>query len=256
MSLSESILKKMDELIALGKEFPPRITNQDQRAKLYSWETSCLNLLEKTFGKESDYYKRMAYYCTRNVSSDLRAGYGVALLESARKDFEELPTSIQNPKTEGALDSIQFLKQLCSRFHIIARQLRQRYNNRPTLDVSDEYDVQDLIHALLRINFEDIRPEEWTPSYAGGSSRMDFLLNREGIVVETKKTRRNLGAKEISDQLIIDIDRYSHHPNCKMLFCFVYDPEGRIANPDGLERDLSKDHNQTIVSVFITPKGK
>jgi hypothetical protein len=24
--------------------------------------------------------------------------------------------------------------------------------------------------------FDDIRPEEYTPSYAGGSSRIDFLL--------------------------------------------------------------------------------
>jgi hypothetical protein len=255
MSLTGLILKKFDELIAIGKKFPSRITNQDLIAQLYSWETSCLNLLEKTFGKESDYYRRMSRYCSRSVSINLRASYGVELLKSARKDFEELPPYIKQPKTEGALESMQFIQQLCSRFHIIARQLRERYNGRPTLDVSDEYDVQDLIHALLRINFEDIRPEEWTPSYAGGSSRMDFLLNKEGIVVETKKTRKNLGAKEISDQLIIDIERYSHHPNCKMLFCFVYDPEGRIANPEGLERDLSQDHDQTVVRVLVTPKG-
>ena len=27
--------------------------------------------------------------------------------------------------------------------------------------------------------FDDIRPEEYTPSYAGGSSRIDFLLKDE-----------------------------------------------------------------------------
>ena len=42
--------------------------------------------------------------------------------------------------------------------------------------MEDEYDVQDLFHALLTIYFEDIRKEEWSPSYAGGASRMDFLL--------------------------------------------------------------------------------
>jgi glucan phosphorylase len=63
------------------------------------------------------------------------------------------------------------------RFHLVARQLRERHNERSTLQIEDEYDVQDLLHALLKINFEDVRAEEVCPSYAGGSSRVDFLLN-------------------------------------------------------------------------------
>lgn len=254
MSLAELYIKKFDELIAIAEELSP-IKNVDDRAKLFSWETSCLNLLEKTFGKDSDYYKRMIRYTNIQTNLDNRVSYGTQLLKTARKDFQDLTSSKQPLQTEDVLDSLQFIEKICSRFHIIARQLRDRHDDRSTLDIGDEYDVQDLMHALLRINFEDIRPEEWTPSYAGGSSRMDFLLNKEGIVVETKKTRKNLGAKQISDQLIIDINRYSQHPNCKMLFCFVYDPEGRIANPEGLERDLSKDHNQTVVRVLVSPKG-
>lgn len=34
-----------------------------------------------------------------------------------------------------------------------------------------------------------MRPEKWTPSYAGACSRMDFLLKREQIGLEAKKTR-------------------------------------------------------------------
>ena len=59
----------------------------------------------------------------------------------------------------------------------------------------------------------------------------------EGIVIETKKTSKNLGSKDLADQLIIGAERCSKHPSCKMLFCFVYDSEGRIANPEGLEKD-------------------
>ena len=114
--------------------------------------------------------------------------------------------------------------------------------------------MQDLLHALLRLNFDDIRPEEWTPSYAGKSARMDFLLKAEQVVVETKKTRKGLDAKELGDQLIIDIQRYQSHPDCKTLFCFVYDPEARIANPVGIENDLSKTYNGLDVIVQIEPK--
>ena len=37
---------------------------------------------------------------------------------------------------------------------------------------------------------------------------MDFLLNDESIVVEVKTTRQSLKDKDISDQLIIDKERY------------------------------------------------
>ena len=57
-------------------------------------------------------------------------------------------------------------------------------------EIKDEYDVQDLLNALLRLNFDDVRPEEYTPSYAGSSTRVDFLLKKEKIVIEVKKTRK------------------------------------------------------------------
>ena len=49
--------------------------------------------------------------------------------------------------------------------------------------------------------FDDIRREEYTPSYAGGSARMDFLLKSHDIVIEVKKTRKELRDKDIGKQL-------------------------------------------------------
>lgn len=89
----------------------------------------------------------------------------------------------------------------------------------------------------------------------GGSARVDFLLKSESIIVEVKKTRPKLGAREIGDQLLIDIGRYQVHPDCKTLLCFVYDPEGRVANPRGLENDLSRRVNDMEEKVFIRPKS-
>jgi hypothetical protein len=103
----------------------------------------------------------------------------------------------------------------------LRRRLRHRHDNRATLTITDEYDVQDLLHALLRLHFDDVRPEEWTPSYAGGASRMDFLLKEEKIVVEVKMTRAGLTDRQIADQLIIDAARYKSHSDCKKLVCFV-----------------------------------
>ena len=53
---------------------------------------------------------------------------------------------------------------------------------------------------------------------------------------------------------MIDTLRYQSHPDCNLLICFVYDPEGLVANPRGLENDLSKKINDVPVLVFITPE--
>ena len=53
--------------------------------------------------------------------------------------------------------------------------LTYRRKGAEQLRFANEYDVQDLLHALLRPWVQDVRPEEYTPSYAGKSTRMDFL---------------------------------------------------------------------------------
>lgn len=123
------------------------------------------------------------------------------------------------------------------------------------LSFGSEYDVQDLLHALLRPWISDIRPEEFTPSYAGSSTRMDFLLPAHELVIETKIVRDRSHAKRIGDELIIDIEHYRRHPDCKRLWCVIYDPDRLITNAEGLKGDLegmrsSKD-GQVVVKVFV-----
>ncbi|MBT9517122.1 MAG: hypothetical protein IV112_10560 [Methyloversatilis discipulorum] len=158
-----------------------------------------------------------------------------------------------SPGKTTAPERVEALYRIGERFHLVAKQLRVRRQNRPTLDIGDEYDVQDLFHALLRIPFDDVRPEEWTPSYAGGTSRVDFLLPEIEAVVEIKKSRPSLGERELGEQLIVDIAKYKRHPDCRTLFCFVYDPDGRIANPRGIENDLNAKQDELTVRVLITP---
>jgi len=147
------------------------------------------------------------------------------------------------------------VEKIINRFHLVARQLRSRHADRATLVVEDEYDVQDLLHALLKLEFDDIRPEEWTPSYAGSCSRMDFLLKAEQVVIEVKKTSKSVESKQIGDQLLIDVARYATHPDCRTLVCFIYDPEGRLGNPSGLKRDLEARTTGTVaVLVHIRPE--
>jgi len=48
-------------------------------------------------------------------------------------------------------------------------------------------------------------------------------------------TREGLDNKKLSEELIIDKEHYRRHPDVDFIFCFVYDPERRIKNPEGLK---------------------
>lgn len=175
--------------------------------------------------------------------------------ESILKDFFSIDD--KSPPTEdlGDTDCFTLVEKICARFHLVVKQLQSRHGGRDGLEINDEYDTQDLLHALLHIHFDDIRPEEWTPSYAGGGSRVDFLLKDEKIIIEVKKTRPTLKGKDVGAELIVDSQRYKAHPDCKKLLCFVYDPEGWISNPRGLENDLNKKEENFELKVLIIPKG-
>lgn len=129
--------------------------------------------------------------------------------------------------------------------------LRERGRDRAPLAVADEYDVQYLLEAVLRDLFEDVRPEDPSPTRAGASTRIDFVLKREQIVVEAKMTRDRLGERQVADELIEDIERYRAHPDFRTLVAIVYDPERRIANPGGLEADLRQDSPDLRVRVVV-----
>jgi len=183
-------------------------------------------------------------------------GYGInalfaaidnSLKNSGYKDADEKETEKDNT-------ALRILVQIFKRFHVSVLQHAKRHNNRKPFIINDEYDVQDYIHALLKIHFNDVRPEEYTPSYAGSSSKIDFLLKDEKILVEVKFATSKLRDNKIGEQLIVDIERYKNHPDCQTLTCFVYDPNFNIKNPYGLEKDLSGKKDKINVKVFIYPK--
>lgn len=181
-------------------------------------------------------------------------GYGVNdLRDAAWNEISKLPWLVKAKKENQSKPdwSLDIIEKLLKSFHKMARQLKHRYNDRPVFLIEDEYDIQDLLHAVLRGFFDDIRAEEYSPSYAGGASRLDFLLKKEEIVIETKMASTKLKDKQVGEQLIIDIARYEAHPNCKHLVCFVYDPHNNLKNPAGLEADLSKKHNNLNVKVIV-----
>lgn len=149
-------------------------------------------------------------------------------------------------------DIEDILESICKNFHRFAKSLLNRHANRTTITIIDEYDVQDLLLSVLRLFIDDVRPEDYVPSFAGGNSRTDFYLPQYETYIETKMTRNGLGDKEIGEQLSIDIARYRN--NCKKLICFIYDKENLLNNPFGLINDLEKLSTEELsIRAFVSP---
>jgi hypothetical protein len=254
-----SLLKRQKEK---GKEL---ITSRPlDFARYHAWKNTTREFIVNAFGSDSSNVKSMSSI-GKYGSFPMNAGeewWENHRVESLNNQLvmldsliEQLEARILLSSAREPLNVLSIIETLCCRFHLVVRQLRDRHDNRQPLNVEDEYDVQDLFHALLRLFFDDIRSEEWTPSYAGRASRMDFLLKDFSTVIEVKKTRVGLGTKEVGQQLIEDIARYQAHPSCTTLVCFVYDPEGRVSNPRGLENDLNQQEGNLLVKVLVVPRN-
>lgn len=174
--------------------------------------------------------------------------------EAKRKILAWLDGILEQAQCEPQVThALERLTMLLDRFPLVIRSLSDRYNKRPPLVIADEYDLQYLLHAMLIGSFRDVRPEECTPSYAGGASRMDFLLKLDRLVLETKFVRAGHSDKSLTDELIVDKERYQSHSDCGALVCFVYDPEHRLRSPEALEADLRVDGEFSVI-VIVRPR--
>lgn len=177
---------------------------------------------------------------------DAYVSHKLMLLEASKRPLK--PERIST-----VFEAVNAVVLIARRFGLIARTLEQRRNGQEPLIIANEYDAQYLFKGLLKLFFDDVRPEEWTPSYAGKSTRIDFLLKSEQIVVELKMTREGLKtASQVGEELIIDIHHYRFHRNCKTLVAFVYDPNRFISEPKSLENDLSQTIDGMPVKVIVT----
>lgn len=158
------------------------------------------------------------------------------------------------PSVPARQDLVPVLSHVFRNFERFDRQIAKRRDKRPTISIDDEYDVQDVLHAMLRLFSDDVRPEEYVPSYAGSNSRVDFLLPKEELIIEAKMTRKGLADKELGEQLIIDFNRYKELSKGNHMLCFVYDKAGCIQNPHGVITDLEKMSDDKLkITVIIAP---
>lgn len=208
-----------------------------------------LNALEG-FRRDLDLYEtRLREHMIAAAASDTTLPLTVAIvsreLEKARYAADHVMKMLSRGRqTSTADEAMDVLRRIATRFPDVVAQLETRRADKKKmhatpLTMANEYDVQYLFQALLRLEFIDVRPEETVPSTAGGSARADTLLKEAGTIVEFKMTRDKYDGVSLRKEVADDFVLYAKHPDCKKMFVFVYDPTKNIANPRGVEADLS-----------------
>lgn len=155
-------------------------------------------------------------------------------------------------------DGKSIVKSILSNFQdSVIKITGQRRENREAFKINDEYDVQDLLYAVLKPIFPTIQTEDYTPKYGGLSKRIDLVLPSEDIVIEVKIIREGDGEKKFIEELNTDISTYHKHPNTKTLFGFVYDPLHKITNHNWFDELNGKRSHEDIsyeVEIIVNPR--
>ena len=198
--------------------------------KFADWRASSQHFIVIHFGDSCPFLEKFNTAVTYEHADMVRRGIGV-LQSFARAVAEETISPVSEVPAVAKPTAVQKVLHIFDRFHTVALSLRNRRSRRAPIEIKDEYDVQYVMEALLKLDFDDVRPEEVTPSSGGKSARTDFLLFNEKIVVECKWER----GQKIRDELVIDMKTYKTHPRCEVLVCFVYDPGHVNKNPSAIE---------------------
>lgn len=149
------------------------------------------------------------------------------------------------------VNALELLEGTFRRLPFSIATLCRTVRNRPGLTMNDEYDLQRVVHAVLQLHFNDVRPEEYGPSVAGGSPRIDFVLPEVRVAIEVKMTRQDHTAKKLGNELAEDILRYRAHPDVGALCAVAYDPSRQVTNPTGFERDIFSDEGELLIRAVI-----
>lgn len=152
---------------------------------------------------------------------------------------------------DRSLDAVNAVLTVANRYSEVLHRLAKRRTGRKALVPVDEYDDQYLIEGILALFFDDVRVEQYIPSYANSSTRIDFLLPEHGLGVELKHTRGSIKMPNLANELIVDKARYATYNGITHLIALVFDFDKRLRNPKGLERDLSQKRSDANITVTV-----
>jgi len=149
-----------------------------------------------------------------------------------------LGESLAPPKPDAGL-----VETVCRRLPQAARILANRSRKgKERYDIADEYDVQDLLHAILRAYLKYSVQEDSLPKIAGAkSSRTDISIEELGVLIEIKYARGPGDQKRLFEEYSQDLVLYAGWPHLKTLLFLIYN-SADLKDAEAFEK-LSGEHD-------------
>ncbi len=242
----------IQELIDLGKKAKENSEYDVMHHKIckndecYKWAAMACRFLEQNFPQDNDTirFQELVKELITSLHSENIFDQMIGIMEAV-KDIESV---------ERNDDIENIIYKICNNFNRFDINIKRRHDERQTIKINDEYDLQDALYSILKLFIEDVRKEDYVPSYGGKNSRVDFLIPSLNLAIETKMTNSNLKDKELGEQLFIDIGRYKGNKKINKLIFFVYDKNEVLINVSGIKNDIENmSTNELEIKVYICP---
>jgi len=154
--------------------------------------------------------------------------------------------------------AVSLVEECCNHFGDAVRYLNAR-RKVPSLAITSEAAVQDVLFLLLRPNIPDLAWENPNLKEAGRSWRPDFTSAAPSIAVDAKYVRDASHGRSIVRELDEDIAAAREAPCWQALFFFVYDPSLYLPDVKGLLLHCNGTHyhegSSVCVRTIVFPSG-
>lgn len=132
--------------------------------------------------------------------------------------------------------TVAMLLQLCERLPQAARFLASRRAGKRPYEIVDEYDVQDLLHTVIRAYFKYSVDEEPLGKVGGGrSARADLALPDINTLIEVKFVRGPKDQQRIVEEFAQDLLLYTAWAPLQTFIYMVYN-SADLRDPEAVAR--------------------
>lgn len=152
----------------------------------------------------------------------------------------ELRTRYASTSVEQSGVDAESIVSALNQFQECVRYLNTRRSTGAVLNLNSEADVQDAVYLMLRPWIHDLVAESPTDRIANRFTIKDFITRQARTVIEIKYVRDVSHGRYISREMHDDIETYRHHPQCRTIIFFVYDPESLIPDQEILRQQIEE----------------
>jgi hypothetical protein len=138
-------------------------------------------------------------------------------------------------EVSSALGEIAIIETVCRRIRNTARILEHRSRGtKVPFKIEDEYDVHDLLHAVIRAYIRYSVQEQPLPKVAAVSSRADIAIEQLGVLIEVKYVRNPSDQRRILEEFSQDLPLYAAWTPLKIILFVIFNSD-KLRDPEAFE---------------------